>query len=533
MLPPCSERATILDALEFVGFRSRLLNRCSDAVASFATGVPDLVVGSHHSSVEGPELLRFLQTSSDEEIPFVVLTDGVSAEQIIPWLRAGAADFLALPTTREIARARFLHFRQLRDAQREISQAGSRAAAADRARQQFLRDVTHELRSSLMAIVSSAEFLLSEGEISRAPRSRIDALRTLLDNANLAADRLRNLNDSVECDAGSLDIRVQPVAILPLIEAVRDAVAPFAEAKGIGLSIAFRGLIPEKIQTDGRRLSQILVELFQNAIKFTDEGRVHLDCRVLAEHQPPLWQFDLSDTGRGMTREQAALILQPFTETTARGFPEQSRTGMGLTTCNRLIKMLGGEIHVGSVPGHGTTLSFTIETGPLEGATLIGAKSADALLVPGAKNGPFEVPLLAAVHGRILIAEDAPDIHRMLSFVLKKAGAEVVVVENGQQAFDAAIQAAAEGSPFDLILMDMQMPLMDGYRATSLLRAQGYTNPIIALTASALPGDRDICLAAGCDDYFQKPIERAKFLQFVGRYCPPVALPDDFLKNLV
>jgi len=169
--------------------------------------------------------------------------------------------------------------------------------------------------------------------------------------------------------------------------------------------------------------------------------------------------------------------------------------------------MLGGDITVKSVPGKGSRFSLTIDAGPLDGIKLIDHPSQAAQ--PGSQALTEEIKL----NCRVLLAEDGPDNQRLIAFILRKAGAQVTLAENGQQALDLALEAQQENRPFDVILMDMQMPVMDGYQATKSLRNAGYTNPIVALTAQAMLGDYKRCIDAGCDGYITKPIDRTELLK--------------------
>jgi len=180
--------------------------------------------------------------------------------------------------------------------------------------------------------------------------------------------------------------------------------------------------------------------------------------------------------------------------------------------------MLGGDITIAATePGAGTTFRATVATGPLDGVAMLD-HPASATVTPAGADPIAPAPRSDLQGVRILLAEDGLDNQRLISFVLKKAGAAVTVKENGKLAHDTAIAARDERTPFDVILMDMQMPVMDGYEATAQLRRKGYTGPIIALTAHAMTGDRERCIDAGCDDYATKPVDRAKLIALIERY---------------
>ena len=221
--------------------------------------------------------------------------------------------------------------------------------------------------------------------------------------------------------------------------------------------------------------------------------------------------FDIIDTGIGMSEKQIALLFQPFSQVDTSANRRFGGTGLGLALSKRLAKMLGGDITVTSAPGKGSTFSLTMALEELNGANPSGYTDS---LEPQAR----ETISTAMFECRILLAEDAPDNRRLIAHLLRKAGAEVTVAENGQVAIDLALKAQQAEDPFDAIVMDMQMPVVDGYEATRALRNAGYTKPIIALTANAMIEDRRKCLDAGCNDYTTKPIDRAMLLQVVARH---------------
>jgi CheY-like chemotaxis protein len=234
-------------------------------------------------------------------------------------------------------------------------------------------------------------------------------------------------------------------------------------------------------------------------------------------------RFDVVDTGVGIPPDVRARLFEPFAQadnTTTRKF---GGSGLGLAISKRLAEMLGGTILVDSVVGRGSTFSLTLDVqlaadAPFDVGTetenLAPSKTDDrAVDLPGSLTQP------ARVAAKVLLAEDGVDNQRLISYVLRKAGADVTLTDNGHAAVELTLAAAAEGRPFDLVLMDMQMPMLDGYSATRLLRSRGYQGPIVALTAHAMAGDRDKCLEAGCDDYATKPIDRPKLLGLVARYA--------------
>jgi CheY-like chemotaxis protein len=224
-------------------------------------------------------------------------------------------------------------------------------------------------------------------------------------------------------------------------------------------------------------------------------------------------EFEVADTGIGMNPEQLSQLFRPFSQADASMTRRYGGTGLGLMISKRLACILGGDVCAESIEGQGSNFTFWIETGPMAGVELA---------EPPFECEPAEIEVArkekteeASLDCHILFAEDGPDNQRLIAHILRKAGAEVRVVEEGRMAVDAVLACGGDDRPFDVILMDMQMPVMDGYAATSLLRKQGYRGPIIALTAHAMESDRQKCLAAGCDDYASKPIDRNRLIQMI------------------
>jgi PAS domain S-box-containing protein len=399
----------------------------------------------------------------------------------------------------------------------ELRLAQEAAEAANQAKSEFLANMSHEIRTPMTAILGYAEILRAEN-LSQA--ERLDAIRTITSNGESLLRILTDILDLSEIEAGSAAIECahcSPGRVVAEVEALLNV---RAAGRGLRLEIEYEGAVPETIQTDPVRLRQILVNLVGNAIKFTELGGVRLITRLAAPNTgAPFLQFDVVDTGPGMTAEQAARLFTPFSQANTSSTRTHGGAGLGLAVSKRLANALGGDVClVETRPGHGSRFRVAVNTGPLDGVKLLddpraalAAAATATLAVPG-DDAPLHLS------GRILLAEDGPDNQRLIAHVLEKAGAAVTVVENGQLAVDAALAARAAARPFHVILMDMQMPIMDGYTATQSLRKVGYTQPILALTAHALAEDRQKCLDAGCDDYASKPIQRQALLRQVGKW---------------
>ena len=404
----------------------------------------------------------------------------------------------------------------LESANKTLEQLSKAAETANLAKSAFLANMSHEIRTPMTAIVGFADVLLGEDGLENVPPERSRALETIKRNGEYLLRLINDILDLSKIEAGRIEVERITCSPGKVVSGVASLMRVRAEAKGLPLKIEYVGGIPESILCDPTRLRQILINLVGNALKFTETGSVRLVIRLVqSTKRPPCLQFDVIDTGIGMTQEQASNLFKPFTQADASTSRKFGGTGLGLTISRRLAELLGGDITISSVPGKGSTFSVTVKTGPLDNVSIL--ENVTEALAESGQKAKASTASMAKLDCRILLAEDGPDNQRLISFVLKKAGAEVMVVENGQIAYEQALAAKHEGNPFDVILMDMQMPIMDGYTATRELREAGYTEPIVALTANAMAGDKEKCLAAGCDGYATKPIDRTKLFDTIAQ----------------
>ena len=404
---------------------------------------------------------------------------------------------------------------------KQLEEAKREAEAANRIKSEFLANVSHEIRTPMTAILGYADILL---ENVRDPQC-IDAADTIRRNGHYLLDIINNILDLSKIEANRVQIDQTSCSPVNCVGEVVSLMRVRAESKNLTLSAEFEGPIPQTIRSDPARLRQILLNLVGNAIKFTESGSVRIVTRLFQEEgKPPMLQGNVIDTGIGMSDEQIARVFEPFTQADASTSRRFGGSGLGLTISKRLANLLGGDIAVHSKLGEGATFTLTVATGPLDGvATIVDASK--SLLEKHRQEPPVvNIPKLDGV--RVLLAEDGPDNQRLIAFFLRKAGVKVSVAENGQAAIDTITnspswsQSGGVESPFDVVLMDMQMPVLDGYEATQQLRKLGYRGPIIALTAHAMSQDREQCLDAGCDDYLAKPIEQGSLIETVARYSP-------------
>ncbi len=404
-------------------------------------------------------------------------------------------------------------------AEAQLVSARAEAQAASASKSEFLANMSHEIRTPMTAILGYTELIASEHECGR--EQRLEYVETIQRNGEHLMAIVNDILDISKIEAGKMNIETVATPLVALVHDVLALMDVKARAKGLALEARFATRIPETIATDPVRLRQILVNLVGNAVKFTEVGGVTLvvACDAARENV----RFDVIDTGIGLTAAQQTKLFGAFVQADSSTTRKFGGTGLGLRISKRLAQMLGGDIAIASAPGRGSTFSATVATGPLAASAFV-EPSAQALASPSApraalpaRPNPGDEHALAGLH--VLLAEDGPDNQRLISLHLKKCGAAVTVVENGRQAIAALTTDGTETgplrypAPFDLILTDMLMPEMDGYTATQLLRDKGCHLPIIALTANAMSGDMERCLAVGCDAYTTKPIDRARLIE--------------------
>ncbi len=424
---------------------------------------------------------------------------------------------------------------QLASKTSELEHARELAEAANRSKSEFLANMSHEIRTPMTAILGYSDLLANP---SLSANERLDGVQRIRQNGRHLLAILNDILDISKIEAGKMTVERIDCPVHQIVTEIAALMRPRATEKGLDLRVEFAGRVPKTVRSDPTRLRQILMNLTGNSIKFTERGSVKL---VVGMSNPvhgsvppmgagPRIAFEVIDTGIGMSQEQMHSLFKAFTQ----GDPSMARrfggTGLGLTISRRLAEMLGGNISASSQPGQGTTFRVEIETGPLDGVDMIlPAQAAEILAreelskVDEMRAGAEVELLLQGV--RILLADDARDNRKIVSWHLRRAGAIVDLAENGRMAMDSALQAEAAGQGYDVVLMDMQMPELDGFSATKMLRQQGFQRPIVALTAHAMTGDREQCLSAGCNDYATKPIDPHELLLTIARWVatkPPV-----------
>jgi signal transduction histidine kinase/CheY-like chemotaxis protein len=395
-------------------------------------------------------------------------------------------------------------------AEERLENARQEAESANSAKSAFIANISHEIRTPMNAILGYADMLLGP---ENSAEQRVDCVKVIRRNGEHLLAIINDILDISKVEACRMSAEQIPCELPQLIADVVALTNPRAAEKGLRFEVTFDEVIPRTVQTDPVRVKQVLVNLVGNAIKFTAAGTVRLHVAQEVSYFTQNIRFSVSDTGIGMTPAQLAKLFQPFTQADASTTRKFGGTGLGLTISKRLAQILGGDIEVKSEEGAGSTFGFWINGGPREGVKLIRNLTQEQLSIPDLATASRGREI--RLEGTVLLVEDGEDNQHLLTAFLEHAGMKVTLAVNGE----IAVKAALEGN-FDLILMDMQMPVMDGYRATGELRRLGYTKPIVALTAHAMAEDRLKCLQAGCTEYMSKPVDRHKLLTTCAIYLP-------------
>jgi PAS domain S-box-containing protein len=374
---------------------------------------------------------------------------------------------------------------------------------ADRRKDEFVANMSHEIRSPMTSILAHADLLLSHLQ----DPNDIDCVKSIKQGGNHLLELIGDILDLSKLEAGKLKIRRERVSLPTMLNEVHALMAVRAQEKGLSLILNFEGVIPEFLETDRTRVRQILLNLISNAIKFTEQGRVQTLARFHARESA--LEIEVADTGIGIPKEQQERLFQPFVQAEGVVSRDQEGTGLGLAITKRLLDMMGGEISFESTPNHGSAFRIRIPCASAAAMVAVQAseKSAPGKLAPG-----------PAINCRILVADDRDEIRYLLRLFLERAGGQVVAVSDGLAAIEAVQKARAEGAPIDIAILDVQMPGLDGHETTRRLRAEGFTNPIIGLTAGAMRSDRESCLQAGFDSHLSKPIDQPTLLEIIRRY---------------
>jgi len=384
---------------------------------------------------------------------------------------------------------------------RGLSAARAEVAESTGAKINFFTNISHELRTPLTAVLGHAS-MLRDGEYDHEQAA--EAIESIYLHSQALLGLIDDVLEFTAIDAGDIDLHIEDVDLAEHVASIVERYRPRAATRHLTLECHIDEDVPRQVRIDAGRLKRILNHLLENAFKFTNAGGI--TCTLHRQHHDTAHDLEvrIEDTGIGIEPADAGRIFHPFEQVDPTRTRRTSGSGLGLALCQKLAEHLGGRIALHSEPGHGSTFTVRFRVGPCTSG-------------PCAAAPPKTDHRTATIHhtstGRLLIVDDGVDNQRLLANILRKADFDVDIASNG---LESLAMIDHEGDrPYDLILMDMQMPEMDGYAATTLLRERGDDRPVLAITAHAMPHDRQRCFDAGCNDYLRKPIDRMMLIDMV------------------
>ncbi len=456
-----------------------------------------IVTALHGLPLDEASVMEFVGLSGAGTYDIHVFAEG--SEQYVLLLPSDEAEARTIELQQIANEVRLLNEKQrrmvkeLEEARIDLEEKRRQADHASAIKSRFIASMSHEFRTPLTSVIGYTELLLSEKGLDDSTNSHASAIRR---SAHHLLSMVDNILDQARIDEGNVAIRMAPFNVRQLTDDITAMMAPLAAEKFLAFGAFVGNSVPEWVHTDEVRLRQILVNLVGNAIKFTDTGEVQLELSWADDRLSMV----ISDTGPGIEPDQQERVFHAFHR--VGGNDAKRGTGLGLNITARLVELLNGTVSLSSEPGKGSEFSVTVEA-PRSEEIVAGERPFGV-----GRSLPESLPDTA----RVMVAEDDPDLIELLSLFLKRGGYELVLASDGQQAINKALAEQP-----DIVLMDVNMPVLDGLSAVRELRNQGFTKPVIALTASLSANDRDQAFAWGCDGYLVKPISMPELLSTVDR----------------
>lgn len=454
--------------------------------------------------------------------PIILLTGIHRAEVDIQALEAGAVDYLVKSGLSAEQLARSIRYALARrDVERERGER-LKAETENRAKSEFLAHLSHELRTPLSAILGFTELLINKN----TDQESLGHLHIVHRNGKHLLGLLNDVLDLSKIEAGKLELEKQSVHMSSFLCDIYFLMQGSAIDKNLSLRVEAPHPLPAYIYTDPMRLRQILLNLIGNAIKFTNEGEVVLYIRRIIEDGAEKIAFVVSDTGIGICKDVLELIFEPFVQSKDTYAHPRAGTGLGLTISKMLVARLGGTIKVSSEVGEGSNFIFSIDPGDI-------SESESELLhldfdVANEKNA-----VVPRFNGRVLIVDDLRDIRLLMGHFVALTGLDAMFANNGEEALRLIELEAAAGRSFDIVLMDIHMPVMNGHEAARRLREQSFNPPLVALTAAHMKGDMDRCYESGFSSYLGKPVDQARLYECLANFLPSIEAVEQTAKGSI
>lgn len=394
----------------------------------------------------------------------------------------------------------------------ELENAKRDAESANNAKSQFLANMSHEIRTPLNAIMGLSELLQTN---YKDEQERTLWLKKITRNSEHLKKVIDEILDLSKIEAGKLQLKIAEFSIPQVIAQVKSILSPLANEKKLALRFEVEGAIPSSITSDSTKIQHILLNLLGNAIKFSNQGSVTLKVKLI-DDKPPLMQFTVVDTGIGMSEDEVKHLFEPFTQVDSSMTRRFGGTGLGLTLAKQLAQALGGDVYLAeSVPGKGSTFVATVKAGDVSTSSTI-TSFKNLLLEPVelVDTSPESLaPKQNISNFKVLLVEDSLDNQLLVQNFLEMEGVTVDLASDGEEGMEKA-----KNGDHDLVIMDIQMPVVDGYTATATLRQHGYKKPIVAFTAHAFEDEKERCLNIGFTDFLSKPIKKRSLVDCIAKY---------------
>ncbi|MCL2050213.1 MAG: ATP-binding protein [Lachnospiraceae bacterium] len=489
--------------LDFLGYEK--YDDFMDATSSYAANIihPD----DHHRT--GRAIVQALRKNESFELQIRV----IKKDDSIAWVIIRGKKNKE-PNGKNLIICHFTDITRIISLQEELQEAALAAAEASNMKSAFLANMSHEIRTPMNGIIGFIELAEAEPGLSKNTMEHLEKIKA---SANSLLEIINDILDISKIEAGKMEFEKIPFKLSDVITHCDNLFRIKAEEKRIELIIDYESIADKKIKGDPNKLAQILINLLSNAIKFTDQGFVKLEVTLAATYENVSEiRFTVKDSGIGISANHISSILAPFTQADQSATRKYGGTGLGLTITHNLVTLMGGSLSVKSELGSGSSFSFTL---PYE-------DTEEKIIVPKA------APVIKKPHfeGEILVCEDNSINQQVIVEHLERIGLTSVIAENGQIAIDMVTEKMKAGQHYDLILMDIHMPVMDGIEATHKLLSLGITTPIVALTANAMKRDRESYLSLGMSDYISKPFYAQELWTCLLKYLTPISLSDSDLK---
>lgn len=445
------------------------------------------------------ELMRGAEKTKSIPIMFVTAASPASGFAFKGY-ESGAVDFLYKPIDPQILKSKVHVFIQLEMQKIQLRQAKELAENANKLKSSFLANMSHEIRTPLGALIGFTELLDDE---TLSPESKNAYIQTIKRNGQVLLDLINDILDLSKVEAGHLKVEREPICLVSISRDVISSLKVVSERKGLNLKLKVSEDIPRQILSDAKRFRQILMNIVGNAVKFTEKGEIEISLTAdKISSVSSRITVRVRDTGIGIEKTYADKLFSPFIQADDSMTRKFGGTGLGLALSRKLAQMLGGDVVLeSSEAGKGSVFTITIV-----GSRLEGLPEAANKIEKAAESTTAKATTLKDV--RVLIVEDSADNQALMEILLKRKGAEIEFANNGIEGYQKAMS-----SDYDVVLMDIQMPVQDGYITVQKLREQKYQRPIIALTAHAMADEKEKCLKIGCNDYLSKPINQKQLIE--------------------